>query len=150
MSESPDRLSPLRNRPTAGFELGAPLPAGKRRADAGEGTRSPDGDPSRHRSKAQRPAVLPRAKKWAGEFIRDTTETPRPRQQHIDITAKQKVIPRDVAAVTRRRFPVGASPTRRPLQPEAAGAGMEATKCLKPSDNGHELVTARVCRPQRE
>src|SRR6516225_11412611 len=29
-------------------------------------------------------------------------------------------------------------PTRRPLQPEAAGAGMEATKCLKPSDNGHD------------
>ena len=53
-------------------------------------------------------------------------------------------------AVTRRRFPVGASPTRRSLQPEATGAGMEETKCLKPSDSGHELVTARVCRPQRE
>jgi homoserine O-acetyltransferase len=26
---------------------------------------------------------------------------------------------------------VGASPTRRPLQPEATGAGMEVTKCLK-------------------
>jgi hypothetical protein len=39
-------------------------------------------------------------------------------------------------AVTRRRFPVGASPTRQPLQPEATGAGMEATKCLKPSDSG--------------
>ena len=25
-------------------------------------------------------------------------------------------------------------PTRRPLQPEATGAGMEETKCLKPSD----------------
>ncbi len=36
------------------------------------------------------------------------------------------------------------------LQPEATGAGMEETKCLKPSDSGHELVTARVCRPQRE
>ena len=36
------------------------------------------------------------------------------------------------------------------LQPEAAGAGMEVTKCLKPSDNGHDLVIARVCRPQRE
>jgi len=34
---------------------------------------------------------------------------------------------------------VGARPTRRPLQPEAAGAGMEATKCLKPSDNGHDF-----------
>jgi hypothetical protein len=38
-----------------------------------------------------------------------------------------------VCAVKRRRFPVGASPTRQPLQPEATGAGMEVTKCLKPS-----------------
>src|SRR5215831_2460761 len=36
------------------------------------------------------------------------------------------------------------------LPPEATGAGMEVTKCLKPPDSGHELVTARVCRPQRE
>src|SRR6202171_5675922 len=35
--------------------------------------------------------------------------------------------------VTRRRFPVGASPTRQPLQPEAIGAVMEVTKWLKPS-----------------
>ena len=34
---------------------------------------------------------------------------------------------------------MGASPTRRPLQPEATGAGMEATKCLKPPDSGHEF-----------
>jgi hypothetical protein len=33
-----------------------------------------------------------------------------------------------VCAVTRRRFPVGASPTRQPLQPEATGAGMEASR----------------------
>jgi len=31
---------------------------------------------------------------------------------------------------------VGASPTRQPLQPEATGAVMEATKWLKPSDIG--------------
>jgi len=37
-------------------------------------------------------------------------------------------------AVKRRRFPVGASPTRQPLQPEATGAAMEVTKWLKPSD----------------
>ena len=37
------------------------------------------------------------------------------------------------------------------LQPEATGAGMEETKCLKPSDSGSRItVTARVCRPQRE
>jgi hypothetical protein len=39
----------------------------------------------------------------------------------------------------RRRFPVGARPTRQPLQPEATGAGMEATKCLKPSDSCYEF-----------
>jgi hypothetical protein len=44
-----------------------------------------------------------------------------------------------MCAVTRRRFPVGASPTRQPLQPEATGAGMEVTKCLKPSDNGRDF-----------
>jgi hypothetical protein len=36
-------------------------------------------------------------------------------------------------AVRRRRFPVGESPTRRTLQPEATGAVMEVTKWLKPS-----------------
>jgi hypothetical protein len=36
-------------------------------------------------------------------------------------------------AVQRLRFPVGASPTRQPLQPEAIGAVMEVTKWLKPS-----------------
>src|SRR5712671_293017 len=44
-----------------------------------------------------------------------------------------------VCAVTRRRFPVGASLTRQPLQPEATGAGMEATKCLKPSGSGSRI-----------
>src|SRR5262245_40248437 len=42
-----------------------------------------------------------------------------------------------VCAVTRRRFPVGASPTRRTLQPEATGAAMEVT--LKPSDSASRL-----------
>src|SRR3981081_722948 len=36
-------------------------------------------------------------------------------------------------AVQRRRFPVGASPPRQPVQPEAIGAVMEVTKWLKPS-----------------
>src|SRR5258707_15084531 len=47
--------------------------------------------------------------------------------------------PNWVCAVTRRRFPVGASPTRQPLQPEATGAGMEVTKCLKPSGSGSRI-----------
>jgi hypothetical protein len=38
-----------------------------------------------------------------------------------------------VCAVLRRRFPVGANPTRRMLQPEVVGAVMEETKWLKPS-----------------
>src|SRR5436189_5012808 len=42
-------------------------------------------------------------------------------------------LPVRVCAVQRRRFPVGASPTRQPLQPEAIGAVMEVTKWLKPS-----------------
>ena len=41
--------------------------------------------------------------------------------------------PLNVCAVRRRRFPVGESPTRQPLQPEATGAVMEETKWLKPS-----------------
>jgi hypothetical protein len=45
------------------------------------------------------------------------------------------VLRRDKAAL----FPVGASPTRRPLQPEATGADMEETKCLKPSGSGHDI-----------
>src|ERR1700688_5112637 len=38
-----------------------------------------------------------------------------------------------VCAVQRRRFPVGASPIRQSLRPEAIGAVMEVTKWLKPS-----------------
>src|ERR1700736_6325512 len=53
-----------------------------------------------------------------------------------------------VCAVERRRFPVGVSPTRRMLQPEATGAVMEVTKWLKPSVSvSRYTVTARVCRP---
>jgi hypothetical protein len=39
----------------------------------------------------------------------------------------------------RRRFPVGAKPTRQPLQPEATGAVMEVTKWLKPSVSGSRI-----------
>src|SRR5712692_4984995 len=45
----------------------------------------------------------------------------------------QHQLPLLACAVERRRFPVGASPTRQPLQPEAIGAVMEVTKWLKPS-----------------
>ena len=60
----------------------------------------------------------------------------------------QCMSPLVACAVQRRRFPVGASPTRQPLQPETTGAVMEVTKWLKPSDSGSRYtVTARVCRP---
>src|ERR1700674_591423 len=48
---------------------------------------------------------------------------PKATASHLDSTC----------AVQRRRFPVGASPTRQPLRPEAIGAVMEVTKWLKPS-----------------
>jgi hypothetical protein len=53
--------------------------------------------------------------------------------------------PLRVCAVTRRRFPVGANPTRQPLQPEAIGAVMEATKWLKPTLLGQPTDTENVC-----
>jgi len=51
-------------------------------------------------------------------------------------------------AVERRRFPVGESPTRQLLQPDATGATVEVTKRLKPSVKlSRNTVTARVCGP---
>jgi hypothetical protein len=57
------------------------------------------------------------------------------RLQRVDLTSSPNVgeWPLFACAVRRRRFPVGASPTRRTLQPEATGAVMEVTKWLKPS-----------------
>jgi len=74
--------------------------------------------------------------------------------EHTDVGGREAVS-RDrqlgVCAVQRRRFPVGETPTRPVLQPEATGATVEVTRRLKPSGNAcHEVVTARVCRPQRE
>src|SRR4029077_19662002 len=53
----------------------------------------------------------------------------------VELSIRQAVAdcPLFACAVRRRRFPVGASPTRRTLQPEATGAVMEVTKWLKPS-----------------
>src|SRR5450755_3877653 len=54
-------------------------------------------------------------------------------------------------AVERRRFPVGASPTRQPLQPEAIGAVMEVTKWLKPSISVSRIGdSARVLHTRSE
>src|SRR3979490_1812441 len=66
----------------------------------------------------------------------------------------------------RRRLPVGASPTRQSLQPEAIGAVMEVTKWLKPSisvsrigdsargtaatrGNAEQASKRKMCRPTR-
>jgi hypothetical protein len=45
----------------------------------------------------------------------------------------------------RRRFPVGASPTRRPLQPEATEAAREVTNWLKPSEGVSRIGEQRGC-----
>jgi hypothetical protein len=42
-------------------------------------------------------------------------------------------------------FPAGASPARQPLQPEATGAAMEATKWLKLSVSGSRFGDLREC-----
>src|SRR3979411_1996424 len=52
------------------------------------------------------------------------------RESHSLLRTKRPLL---ACAVQRRRFPVGASPTRQSLQPEAIGAVMEVTKWLKPS-----------------
>jgi hypothetical protein len=54
-------------------------------------------------------------------------------RQDSSTSTGELLCPLYVCAVTRRRFPVGASPSRQPLQPEATGAVMEVTKWLKPS-----------------
>ena len=55
------------------------------------------------------------------------------RPRPIGPTGVARECPFLACAVERRRFPVGASPTRQSLQPEAIGAVMEETKWLKPS-----------------
>ena len=53
-------------------------------------------------------------------------------------------------AVRRRRFPVGARPTRQPLQPEAIGAVMEVTKWLKPSISVSRIGDSASVQAARE
>ena len=68
--------------------------------------------------------------------------------ERLNIKPHHRQCPLWVCAVTRRRFPVGVSPTRQPLQPGATGAVMEVTKWLKPLVSvSRYTVTARVCRP---
>jgi hypothetical protein len=66
-----------------------------------------------------------------GTSLRRLLEAGRFRSGQLNETRRQCLLL--ACAVKRRRFPVGARPTRQPLQPEAIGAVMEATKWLKPS-----------------
>ena len=75
---------------------------------------------------------------YTGAPVLDPT-CERPRVKFLGPTRQTRHI-NDVHAMSalpvrrgRRRFPVGVSPTRQPLQPEAIGAVMEVTKWLKPS-----------------
>ncbi len=52
-----------------------------------------------------------------------------------------------VRAVQRRRFPVGANPTRQSLQPEAIGAVMEVTK-YRSSLSGDDASSRQYLRYQ--
>src|ERR1700687_4440196 len=72
------------------------------------------------------------------------------RELTIEFIDAHFIRPLRVCAGERRRFPVGVSPTRQPLQPEATGAVMEVTKWLKPLVSvSRYTVTARVCRQKR-
>src|SRR5437763_572082 len=55
-----------------------------------------------------------------------------------------------MCAVIRRRFPVGARPTRRMLQPEATGAVREVTNWLKRPGNVQKLQTALHAKAKSE
>ena len=68
-----------------------------------------------------------------------SAKTKRHPKAYLAIETPVVACPFRVCAVTRRRFPVGASPTRQPLQPEATGAAMEVTKWLKPSDSASRI-----------
>jgi hypothetical protein len=70
---------------------------------------------------------------WATTLQSDADPTPRADRQCL----------KRVCAVAKRILQCGASPTCQPLQSEATGAAVEATKELKHSE-GVELVTARV------
>src|ERR1700682_835793 len=62
-----------------------------------------------------------------------TAQINRARESTHDAVCCGQVSPVLACAGQRSAFPVGASPTRQPLQPEAIGAVMEETKWLKPS-----------------
>src|ERR1700688_2978035 len=81
--------------------------------------------------------VKPRARRTCGAKLSDSDfliiYAPSRVSAQVVLAVRHAVEERPVfaCAVRRRRFPVGASPTRRTLQPEATGAVMEVTKWLK-------------------
>jgi hypothetical protein len=73
------------------------------------------------------PRILPRRAEGAISRRRSTHDNP------TRLAMSRSACPLHVCAVRRRRFPAGASATRRMLQLEATGAVKEVTKWLKPS-----------------
>ena len=88
------------------------------------------------KSRCLTPPQAPHDRQRAPHSPFDLLTAPSPiHTQRVDLTRSpsHREWPLFACPVRRRRFPVGASPTRRTLQPEATGAVMEATKWLKPS-----------------
>jgi hypothetical protein len=84
------------------------------------------GDAKSPTSGIQKKDGTPAAPPGRERFVRKGTA--RPGSVCIKCYSAQGDVGLWVCAVERRRFPVGASPTRQPLQPEVTGAAMEVTK----------------------
>ncbi len=77
----------------------------------------------------------------AGRICSEEEQHPIPSRQSLVLLCPLWVCP-----VVRRPFPVGASTTRRPLQPEATAAVMTVTKWLKPSGATNVGSGSRLCQ----
>ena len=90
----------------------------------------------RHRTRIQ-----PRATNRAP--MHDEIEPPLPRRRRSALRKIDRL--QRVCAVIRRRFPVGANPTRRTAPAGSTGATMEETKWLKPSVKRATIRWPREC-----
>jgi hypothetical protein len=83
-----------------------------------------------------------RSEQWSAKvpFLRSNQLATWPLERKLAKAVPPRYLrPFPACAVTRRRFPVGASPTRQMLQPEAIGADREVTNWLKPS-----IIVSRI------
>jgi len=97
---------------------------------------TPRTSPALLSQRAPRPAVL---SIWGGLELLKFAE----RRCSAANEAFNRQCPFGVCAVERRRFPVGASPTRQTLQPEATGAAMEVTSVGARPRSDQYLPTAK-------